>query len=171
MSELAFSDCRVPATSLLGKPGSGMAIFNHSMDWERGVILASSVGTMQRQLETSVAYAKERKQFGQAIGKFQAVSHRLVDMKVRLEAARLLLYHLGWSMTQRTSNNMESAMVKLFLSEAFVQSSLDTIQTHGGMGYMAEAGIERELRDAIAGRIYSGTSDIQKNLIARHMGL
>ncbi len=171
MSELVFSDCRVPATSLLGKPGSGMAIFNHSMDWERGVILASSVGTMQRQLETSVAYAKERKQFGQAIGKFQAVSHRLVDMKVRLEAARLLLYHLGWSMTQRTSNNMESAMVKLFLSEAFVQSSLDTIQTHGGMGYMAEAGIERELRDAIAGRIYSGTSDIQKNLIARHMGL
>ena len=171
MSELAFSDCRVPATSMLGKPGSGMAVFNHSMDWERGVILASSVGTMQRQLETSVAYAKARKQFGQSIGKFQAVSHRLVDMKVRLEAARLLLYHLGWSMTQRTSNNMESAMVKLFLSEAFVQSSLDTIQTHGGMGYMAEAGIERELRDAIAGRIYSGTSDIQKNVIARHMGL
>lgn len=148
-----------------------MAIFNHSMDWERGVILANSIGTMQRQLDTSVAYAKQRQQFGQKIGKFQAVSHRLVDMKVRLEAGRLLLYHLGWSMTQNTSNNMESAMVKLYLSEAFVQSSLDTIQTHGGMGYMAEAGIERELRDAIAGRIYSGTSDIQKNLIARHMGL
>lgn len=171
MSELAFNDCRVPASSLLGKPGSGMAIFNHSMDWERGVILANSIGTMQRQLDTSVAYAKQRKQFGQKIGKFQAVSHRLVDMKVRLDAGRLLLYHLGWSMTQNTSNNMESAMVKLYLSEAFVQSSLDTIQTHGGMGYMAEAGIERELRDAIAGRIYSGTSDIQKNLIARHMGL
>ena len=171
MSELIFDECRVPAENLVGKLGSGMAIFNHSMDWERGVILASSVGTMQRQLETSVEYARQRKQFGQSIGKFQAVSHRLVDMKVRLEAGRLLLYHLGWSMTRSTSNPMESAMVKLFLSETFVQSSLDTIQVHGGLGYMVESGFERELRDAVAGRIYSGTSDIQKNLIARHMRL
>lgn len=171
MSELVFEDCRIPAENILAKEGSGMAIFNHSMDWERGCILASSVGTMQRQLESAVSYARERKQFGQSIGKFQAVSHRLVDMKVRLEAGRLLLYHLGWSMTQSTSNPMESAMVKLFLSESFVQSSLDSIQVHGGLGYMTESGIERDLRDAIAGRIYSGTSDIQKNLIARHMRL
>ena len=171
MSELVFDDCRIPATNVVGKIGSGMAIFNHSMDWERGVILASSIGTMQRQLETSVEYARQRKQFGQSIGKFQAVSHRLVDMKVRLEAGRMLLYHLGWSMMQRTSNPMESAMVKLFLSESFLQSSLDTLQVHGGLGYMVDMGIEREVRDAIAGRIYSGTSDIQKNLIARHMRL
>lgn len=171
MSELIFRDCRVPADRLLGKPGSGMAIFNHSMDWERGIIMATSIGSMQRQLESSIQYAKDRKQFGQSIGKFQAVAHRIVDMKVRLEAARLLLYHLGWSMTQRTSNTAESAMVKLFLSEAYVQSSLDTIQNHGGLGYMAEAQFERELRDAIGGRIYSGTSDIQRNLIARHLGL
>jgi len=171
MSEMVFDNCRIPADNIVGKLGSGMTIFNHSMDWERGVILASTIGTMQRQLETSVAYARQRKQFGQAIGKFQAVSHRLVDMKTRLEAGRLLLYHLGWSMTQRTSNPMESAMVKLFLSESFVQSSLDTIQVHGGLGYMVESEIERELRDSIASRIYSGTSDIQKNLIARHMRL
>jgi alkylation response protein AidB-like acyl-CoA dehydrogenase len=82
-----------------------------------------------------------------------------------------MLYHLGWSMTQNTSNTLESATVKLFLSEAFVQSSLDAIQIHGALGYMTEAEIERDLRDAIAGRIYSGTSEIQKNLIARHMGL
>jgi alkylation response protein AidB-like acyl-CoA dehydrogenase len=171
MSELVFDECRIPATNILAKPGSGMAIFNHSMDWERGVILASAVGTMQRQLETSVSYARERKQFGQPIGKFQAVSHRLVDMKVRLEAARLMLYHLGWSMTQNASNNMESAMVKLFLSESWVQSSLDMLTVHGALGYMTEVEIERDLRDALAGRIYSGTSDMQRNMIARHMRL
>lgn len=171
MSELVFTDCRVPAENILAKPGSGMSIFNHSMDWERGVILASSVGTMQRQLETTIKYAKERRQFGQPIGKFQAVSHRIVDMKVRLEAARLLLYHLGWSMTQNRMNNMESAMVKLFLSEAWVQSSLDTMTVHGALGYMTEAELERDLRDALAGRIYSGTSDLQRNLIARHLKL
>lgn len=171
MSELVFDDCRIPASDMLAKPGSGMAIFNHSMDWERGVILAAAVGTMQRQLETSVSYARQRKQFGQPIGKFQAVSHRLVDMKVRLEAARMMLYHLGWSMTQSTSNNMESAMVKLFLSESWVQSSLDMLTVHGALGYMTEAEIERDLRDALAGRIYSGTSDMQRNMIARHMRL
>ncbi len=171
MSELVFTDCRIPVDAILAKPGSGMAIFNHSMDWERGVILASAVGTMERQLETSVSYARQRRQFGQPISKFQAVSHRLVDMKVRLEAARLLLYHLGWSMTQNKSNNMESAMVKLFLSESWVQSSLDTLTVHGALGYMTEAEVERDLRDALAGRIYSGTSDLQRNLIARHMRL
>jgi alkylation response protein AidB-like acyl-CoA dehydrogenase len=171
MSELVFSECRVPAESLLGPPGAGMAIFNHSMDWERSCILASAVGTMQRQLETSVAYARERRQFGQPIGKFQAVAHRLVDMKVRLEAGRLLLYQLGWLKAQGKPSALESAMVKLFLSEAFVESSLETIQVHGGYGYMAESELERDLRDAIAGRIYSGTSEIQRNLIARHMGL
>jgi alkylation response protein AidB-like acyl-CoA dehydrogenase len=171
MSEMVMTDCVIPAENTLGKPGNGMAIFNHSMDWERGCILASSVGAMQRQLDTALQYARQRQQFGQPIGKFQAVSHRIVDMKVRLEAARLLLYHLGWSMTQQPSNAMESALVKLFLSESWVQSSLDLIQIHGGYGYMSDSEIERDLRDAIAGRIYSGTSEIQKNLIARHLGL
>jgi alkylation response protein AidB-like acyl-CoA dehydrogenase len=171
MSELIFTECRISRESMLGPLGAGMAIFNHSMDWERSCILASAVGTMQRQLETSVAYARERRQFGQPIGKFQAVAHKLVDMKVRLEAGRLLLYHLGWLKANGKPTALESAMVKLFLSEAFVESSLETIQVHGGYGYMAESELERDLRDAIAGRIYSGTSEIQRNLIARHLGL
>lgn len=171
MSELVFTDCRVPAANLLAKPGSGMTIFNHSMDWERGVILASAVGTMQRQLEATIDYARQRRQFGQPIGKFQAVSHRIVDMKVRLEAARLLLYHLGWSMEKNRMNHMESAMVKLFLSEAWVETSMDAMSVHGALGYMTEAELERDLRDALAGRIYSGTSDLQRNLIARHLKL
>lgn len=171
MSEISFSECRIPLSSLLGPHGAGMAIFNHSMQWERGVILASAVGSMQRQLETAVAYARERRQFGQPIGKFQAVSHRIADMKVRLEAARLLVYRLGADMTRGRATGLDSAIVKLFVSESFVQSSHDTIKTHGGYGYMTESDLERDLRDAIGGEIYSGTSDIQRNLIARHLGL
>ncbi len=171
MSELAFDDCRIPAANLLGPLGAGMSIFNHSMDWERSFILASAVGSMQRQLERCVAYARQRKQFGKPIGAFQAVSHRIVDMKVRLESARLLLYRLAWMKATGKSTSSESAMVKLVLSEAFLQSSLDTIQVHGGYGYLRESGMERDMRDAVAGRIYSGTSDIQRNLIAAYLGL
>ncbi len=173
MSELFFDDCTVPAADMLGKPGNGMAIFNHSIDWERAGILASAVGTMQRQLEESIAYANEREQFGQPIGKFQAVSHRIVDMHMRLESARGFLYRAGWAKQQAKGGvtSQESAMAKLAISEAWVQNSLDALQVKGGYGYMAESEIEREVRDAIASRIYSGTSDIQKNIVARTLGL
>jgi hypothetical protein len=171
MGELFFDECAVPASQMLGKPGGGMAMFNSSMEWERSCILASTVGTMRRQLERSVSYARERKQFGQSIGKFQAVSHRIVDMKVRLETARLLLLRLGWLMDRGEASVLDSAMTKLYLSECFVQSGLDTLQIHGGYGYMTESGIEREVRDAIGSRIYSGTSDIQRNIAARLLGL
>ena len=171
MSEVVFDGCDVPASNLLGSIGSGMAIFNTSMDWERSLILATAVGSMQRQLEHSVAYAKERRQFGQPIGKFQAVSHRIVDMKVRLDAARLLLYQTAWKKSQGKSTAVEASIAKLFISEAYLHSSLDTLQIHGAYGYMEESEIEREVRDAIASRIYSGTSDIQRNIIAARMGL
>ena len=101
IGELFLEDCEVPGENLLGKPGGGMAAFNSSMEWERSCILASTVGAMQRQLERCIEYASERKQFGQPIGTFQAVSHRIVDMKLRVETARLLLYRLGWLMSQR----------------------------------------------------------------------
>jgi hypothetical protein len=171
MSEVFLSDCEVPGESLLGAEGAGMAIFNSSMEWERGYILAAAVGSMQRLLEQSVGYAKERKQFGKPIGKFQAVAHRIADMKLRLETARLLLYRLGWLMKEGKSTPLESALVKLHVSECFLASSLDALQTHGGYGYMTEYEVEREVRDAIGGRIYSGTSDIQRNIIAGYLGL
>ena len=141
------------------------------MDWERSFILASAVGTMQRQLEDAIAYAREREQFGQSIGKFQAVSHRIIDMKIRLETARLLLYRLAWLRTNGRPAPLESAMVKLYLSENYLQSSLDALQIHGGYGYMQESEIERDVRDAIGSRIYSGTSEIQRNIIAGYLGL
>jgi alkylation response protein AidB-like acyl-CoA dehydrogenase len=171
MGEVHFDDCRVPATNLLAREGAGMAVFNHSMDWERACILAGAVGTMQRQVEACVAYANQRQQGGQAIGKYQAVAHRIVDMKVRVEAARLLLYHTAWLKSQGRRSEMESSIVKLFLSESWVQSSLDQLQVHGAFGYMRESELERDVRDALAGRIYSGTSDIQRNMIARRLGL
>jgi len=171
MSEVVFTDCEIGPDHLLGPESAGAAIFNHSMDWERSCILANTVGSMQRQLEACVAYAKERRQFGQPIGKFQAVAHRIVEMKLRLEAGRLLLYRLGWLKREGKPAPLDSALVKLYLGESFMQSSLDALQIHGGYGYLTESELEREVRDAVASRIYSGTSDIQRNLVASHLGL
>lgn len=171
MGELIMEDCFVPEENRLGPEGSGMRIFGSSMEWERSCILASHVGAMERQLETAVRYTRERRQFGQPISKFQSVSNRIVDMKVRLETARLLLYQVAWLKKMGKSAVMEAAVAKLYLSECFVDSSMDAIRTHGGYGYMTEFEVERDLRDAIGGVLYSGTSDIQRNIIARLMGL
>jgi hypothetical protein len=126
---------------------------------------------MERQVETSINYARERQQFGQPIGKFQSVANRIVDMKVRLETARLLLYKVAWLHKEGKSAILEAAMAKLYLSEAFIQSSLDAVRTLGSYGYMTEFEVERDLRDSVGGVLYSGTSDIQRNIIARLMGL
>ena len=171
MSELVFEDCHVPEESRLGAEGLGSKIFDSSMEWERSCILASHLGAMERQLERCVEYGRERKQFGQPIGKFQSVANRMVDMKVRLETARLLLYKVAWLKKVGRPATLEAAMAKLYLSECFVQSSLDAIRVHGGYGFMTEFGIERDLRDAVGGTIYSGTSDIQRSIVARLMGL
>lgn len=170
-SELIFEDCRVPVDNLLGKEGSGAAIFNDSMDWERSCILASNLGAMERQLETCIKYAKSRKQFNQSIGKFQSVANRLVDMKVRLETARLMLYKIAWLKKTKGSAVTDAAIAKLYLSESWIKSCLDAIQIHGGYGYTTEYELERDLRDSIGGTLYSGTSEIQRNIIARYLGL
>jgi hypothetical protein len=99
------------------------------------------------------------------------VAHLLVDMKIRLETARLLLYRLGWVLDSGRSATLDSALVKLYLSDSYVRSSLDALQVHGGYGYMTEYELEREVRDAIGSRLYSGTSEIQYNIAARSMGL
>jgi alkylation response protein AidB-like acyl-CoA dehydrogenase len=171
MGEVVLDDCFVPASSRVGREGAGMAIFNSSMTWERSCILASALGVMQRQLEACTAYARERKQFGQPIGKFQAVAGKIADMYLRLEAARLLVYQAAWLGQQGKPALAQAAAAKLFASEAWVASSLDAIQVHGAYGYMKESGIERDLRDAVASTIYSGTSEIQRVILARMLGL
>ena len=171
MGEVILEDCVLPVESRLGPEGAGSAIFNSSMEWERSCILGSHIGAMERQLEGNIRYARERRQFGQSIGKFQSVANRIADMKVRLETARLLLYQVAWLKQKGKPAIMEAAMAKLYLSECFIQSSLDAIRTYGGYGYMTELEVERDLRDAVGGTLYSGTSDIQRMIIARWLGL
>ncbi len=171
MGEVTMHRCLVPVESRLGPEGAGMAIFNSSMEWERSCLFASIVGAMRRQLETCAGYARSREQFGKPIGKFQGVSGKLADMYVRLEAARSLVYRVAWLKRQGRSAPAEAAAAKLFTSEAWVRSSQDAIQVHGAWGYLKDAGIERDLRDAVASTIYSGTSEIQRVVLAGMLGL
>ncbi|NEQ66986.1 MAG: acyl-CoA dehydrogenase [Symploca sp. SIO1B1] len=171
ISWVKFENCRVPAHNRLGDEGKGAAIFARSMQWERACLLATYVGLMERQLEQTVAYASQRKQYRKPIGKKQVISHRIVDMKLRLESARLLLYRACWLMDQQKDAVLDVSMAKLAISEAAIQSSLDAIQIHGGNGYLTKTGVEQMLRDAIPSTIFSGTSEIQRDLIASKLEL
>ncbi len=171
MAELIFEDCRIPVTNRLGREGRGAEVFESSMEWERGCILANVLGAMRRQLEECLRHARSRKQFGKAIGKFQSVANRLVDMKVRIDTSRPLVYRIGALKDAGKDATMEAAVAKLYVSECYVKSSLDAVQTFGGYGYMTEQLIERDVRDAVGSTLYSGTTEIQRNIIARGLGL
>jgi alkylation response protein AidB-like acyl-CoA dehydrogenase len=171
MAEVFLEDCVAPRTALLGAEGQGVPVFNHSMGWERSCILGSMLGGMEWQLEKSLEYARERRQFGKRIGDFQLVASKIVDMKVRLETSRLLLYRAASAQARGRDGALEASMAKLYIAEAAVESGLDAVQVHGGYGYTREYGMERTLRDAIGGRLYSGTSEIQRLIIARYLGL
>jgi alkylation response protein AidB-like acyl-CoA dehydrogenase len=170
LCELVFDDVLVAEADVIGESGSGGTIFNESMEWERTLIPAAHVGTMQRLLDQCVTYARTRKQYGKAIGKYQAVSGRLVDMKVRLETARLLTRRTATRLGRRDVGQ-DASMTKLYVSEALVESALDAVRTLGGYGYMQEYEVERALRDAVGGVLYSGTSDVQRNVVAAWLGL
>jgi len=169
--DLILTDCFVPEGNRLGPEGGGVGMSTSFFEWERCSILASQIGAMQRQLEETIEYARQRKQFGKAIGKYQAVANRIVEMKLRLETSRLLLYKTAWLKETGEPAMLEAAMLKLHLGESFVESSLDAIRVHGGRGYVTEYGVERNLRDAVGGTIYAGTSDIQRNIVAGLLGL
>jgi alkylation response protein AidB-like acyl-CoA dehydrogenase len=171
LGELLFEDVYLPRESIIGGVGGGSTLFAHAMDWERICLFASQLGTMERLTEQSINYARTRIQFNQKIGKFQAVSHRIVDMKVRLEAARLLIYRAASLLDRKRSVSMEASIAKLFVSESLVKTALDTVQVFGGYGFMTEYEVERALRDAVGSTIYSGTSEMQRNIIARWLGL
>ena len=171
MGEVVFEDCRVPESQRLGPEGAGMAIFNSAMEWERACIFATHLGAMERLLDDCVAYAKQRRQFGKPIAKFESVANRIADMKVAIEAGRFLLYRVGTMKDRGESAVLESAMAKLFVSESHVQAARDALQIFGGYGYMKEYPIERELRDALAGTLYSGSSEMQRKIIASCLGL
>lgn len=171
VGELVFEDAYVPDDAVLGTVGGGASVFGTAMDWERALLVAMHVGTMERLLETSIEYARTRSQFGQPIGKFQAVSHKIADMKVQLEAARLLLYRTASRLSTARSISLDASITKLFVSESLVRAALETVQLHGGYGFMVEYEVERALRDAVGSTIYSGTSEMQRNIIARWLGV
>lgn len=171
LGELVFDDVRVGGEAVLGGLGAGGPIFTESMDWERVLLFASHVGTMERLIERSIQYARTRTQFGQAIGKFQSLAHRIVDAKVRLETARLLVYRAAWQLGRSRNASLDAAMAKLYVSEALVQTALDTVQVFGGYGFTTEYEVERAVRDAVGSTLYSGTSEMQRNIIARWIGL
>lgn len=171
MAEVFMDDIKVHESMRLGKQRQGIKIFNASMEWERACILGVAVGAMEKQLDDCVQYSKEREQYNKKISANQAIANKLVEMKVRLETSRLLLYKVAWAKYKKLDATQDAAIAKLYISESSVQNSLDAIQIHGGLGYTVDMGIERMLRDSIGSRIYSGTNEIQKNIIAHTMGV
>jgi alkylation response protein AidB-like acyl-CoA dehydrogenase len=171
MSEVVLEDCEVPASAVLGRIGRGADIFRTSMMWERACIMASQVGLMRRTMEACVAHARQRRQFGQPIGKFESVADKVANMKIAVDASRALVLRVGRLMDAGRSATLEAAVAKTFVSEANVRTQLDALQIHGGYGYTTDFQIERGLRDALGGTIYSGTSEIQRRIIARYLGL
>jgi alkylation response protein AidB-like acyl-CoA dehydrogenase len=171
LGEVVLQDCEVPAENRLGREGAGLAVFNSEMEQERSCLFATHLGSMEKTMEDCVKYAKNRNQFGKPIGSNQAISHKIAEMKLRVEMSRLILYKVAWMKANGKRAPMESAIAKLFISESYVATCLDAVQIHGAYGYSIELGIERNLRDAIGGKIYSGTSEIQRNSIATFLGL
>ena len=171
MSQVYLDDCRLPASAVVGGIGSGAMIFSQTMEVERLLVMAPAIGVMERILERCVAYARQRKVGSVAIAKHQAIAHRIADIELGLEAARLLLYRAAWQRTHRGTATRESALAKLAVSEAYVETCRSAVQIFGGYGYTVEYELERELRDALSATLYVGTSEIQRNLIAGLRGL
>lgn len=169
LSSIYLNDCVIPAENLLGQIGQGTNIFNLTMEYERTFLFSFQIGFMEKQLKDCVQYAKKREQFKNKIIQYQSVSNRLADMKVRLEISRLLMYKVAHEKMEHKSVYLDSSIAKLYISESLVQNSMNAMEIHGGYGYMKEYGIEEHLRDSMASKFYSGTSDIQRNIIARFL--
>ena len=168
---LVFSGCRVPADHLLGERGRGFAQFLDALDEGRVAISALAVGVIQRCVDDSIAYANERQAFGRPIGANQAVAFRIADMQVALEAARSLTYHAAWLRDQGRPFKQAAAVAKLFTSEAAIAATRSATQVFGGTGFMDETPVARHYRDSKILEIGEGTSEIQRLVISRELGL
>ncbi|MFC7549672.1 acyl-CoA dehydrogenase family protein [Plantactinospora sp. GCM10030261] len=171
MGVVAFDSTQVPVENRLGGEGDGYAIFTSTIDWERSFMFAAHVGAMRRLLEGATERAATRRQFGRPIGTFQGVAHQVADMRIRLELAQLILYKTAWLKTQGQSALLESTIAKVFISESLVKDAMTVVQMHGARGYLTEFGVERELRDALGGPIYAGTSEVHRGILAELLGL
>ncbi len=169
--ELSFDDCRVPEGNLVGRRGEGFKQFMNILDGGRIAIAGLAVGQSQGAFEESLAYAKERVQFGRPIGKFQAVSFKLADMATEIELARNLTYKAAAMRDAGVPHSKEAAMAKLYASEMNMRNVTQAIQIFGGYGFMNEYAVSRFFRDAKILEIGEGTSEVQRIVIARHLGL
>jgi len=167
VAELVFEDCEVPVENLLGEEGRGLAGALGALGEGRIGIAARCVGAMDRLCGLAVGYARERVQFGRPIAEFQAVQHLLADMAVDYDAARVLVSEAAWRLDQGEDVRVQAAKVKLFASEALGRVADRAVQVHGGYGYVAEFPVEKFYRDARIARIYEGTSEIQRSIIAK----
>ncbi|MCC5915288.1 MAG: acyl-CoA dehydrogenase family protein [Balneolaceae bacterium] len=168
-TEVYFENVRVPGENLLGELGKGFVDTMQVLDGGRIGIGALSVGIARGALEESMKYAKERKQFGKSIGDFQAIEHKMVNMAVEIDAARLLVHRAAWLKDNGRPYTKEASMAKLFASELSERAALDAIQIHGGYGYTKEYHVERFLRDSKLMTIGEGTSEIQRLILAREI--
>jgi alkylation response protein AidB-like acyl-CoA dehydrogenase len=169
-TELVLENVRVPEENILGEIGKGFKQFLVTLDGGRIGIGAMAVGIAQGAYELALQYAKERVQFGHSISKFQAIQHKLADMHMKIELARLMVYKAAWLKDQGRKFTKEASMCKLFASEVASWVCNQAVQIHGGYGYMHDYKVERYLRDAKLTEIGEGTSEIQRNIIAREIG-
>jgi len=168
-SELVFEDCEIPAENLIGQEGAGFLMAMQTVEWDRSALLAPFVGGMTYVLRKCVRYAKERYQFGRPIAQFQAIKHKLADIKIFVEAARSLIYRIAWCKNQgRPLNHLEAAVAKLFVGDWSLGPANDAMVLHGGYGYCRhEYEVERYFRDSRLAPIGGGTSEIQKKIISK----
>jgi alkylation response protein AidB-like acyl-CoA dehydrogenase len=168
LSLLHFDDCRVSHDQMLGTEGAALwQVAFECFDWERTVMIASSIGGMKASLAAAIAYAKERVAFGKPISKHQAIQHKVAEMKAYLDASRLVLYKAAWLKQEGHPHQVEASVAKLFVAEAAMRNAIEATQIFGGYGYIKEYPIERSMRDAKLISIGGGTSEIQKMIIAR----
>ncbi len=164
-----FDNCRVPASAMLGELHKGFEVANSWLGATRLQVAATCLGRAERAFDLAVAYAAERKQFGQPIGKFQGISFKLADMATEMKAAHLLVMEAAWKYDQGTCTDADMAMAKLKATEMLAMVSDEAIQIFGGMGLMSELPLERIWRDARIERIWEGTSEIQRHIISRSL--
>lgn len=168
-AELVFEGCKVPVANRLGEEGAGFKVAMGAIDASRINVAAQAVGIARAGLEASLAYAKDRQQFGRAISEFQAVQWMLADMATQVDAARLLAYRAAYLKNQGLPYLKEAAMAKLFAAETAMHVTTKAVQIHGGYGYIKDYPVERYFRDAKITEIYEGTSEMQRMTIARQL--
>lgn len=170
MGEVILNDCRIPADRLLGKPGAGLRLIQNALEWERAFIFAGMAGAMRWQLEQTIAFSRKRQVGDGHLGRHQAISHRIAEMATRLDTVRLWLKECARLADAGERLSLASAQTKLVASEAFLASSLDAVHILGAQGLEEAVGFAEWINDAAAGRLFSGSSEIQKNLIAALIG-